>query len=78
MTSAFVKEALDKGATCSGGSERRRAWRQAAAASKVRGIGVAVSPYRGGSIGFDGLFVIKPDGRLSSSSRASATSAPSR
>jgi CO/xanthine dehydrogenase Mo-binding subunit len=25
---------------------------------------VAVSPYAGGSIGFDGLFIIKPDGRL--------------
>ena len=32
--------------------------------SKVRGVGVAVSTYSAGSIGFDGLFVIKPDGRL--------------
>src|SRR6185503_16889114 len=32
--------------------------------NKARGIGVAVSPYSGGSIGFDGLFIIKPDGRL--------------
>src|SRR5437763_11293279 len=31
---------------------------------KARGIGVAVSPYSGGSIGFDGLFIIRPDGRL--------------
>ena len=30
----------------------------------ARGIGVAVSPYSGGSIGFDGLFIIKPDGRI--------------
>src|SRR5207245_10974153 len=29
-----------------------------------RSIGVAVSPYSGGSIGFDGLFIIKPDGRV--------------
>src|SRR5262249_34932162 len=32
--------------------------------TKARGIGVAVSPYSGGSIGFDGLFLIKPDGRI--------------
>src|SRR4029077_8184366 len=30
----------------------------------ARGIGVAVSPYSGGSIGFDGLFIIKPGGRI--------------
>src|SRR5207253_2853311 len=32
--------------------------------TKVRGIGVAVSPYSGGSTGFDGLLIIKPDGRV--------------
>ena len=30
----------------------------------LQGLGVAVSPYSGGSIGFDGLFIIKPDGRV--------------
>ena len=30
----------------------------------MRGVGVAVSTYSAGSVGFDGLFVIKPDGRL--------------
>jgi CO/xanthine dehydrogenase Mo-binding subunit len=30
----------------------------------VRGVGVAVSAFSGGSIGFDGLLIIKPDGRL--------------
>jgi CO/xanthine dehydrogenase Mo-binding subunit len=65
VTSAFVREALDMGrtafkwdekkATLEGG--RRRG-------TKARGIGVAVSPYAGGSIGFDGLFIIKPDGRV--------------
>ena len=30
----------------------------------MRGIGVAVSTFSGGSIGFDGLFIIKPDGRM--------------
>ena len=32
--------------------------------SKVRGIGVSLSSYVGGTIGFDGLFVIKPEGRV--------------
>src|SRR6266446_4137901 len=32
--------------------------------TKVRGAGVAVSAYSAGSIGFDGLLYIKPDGRL--------------
>jgi len=30
----------------------------------ARGIGVAVSPYSGGSIGLDGLFIINPDRRI--------------
>ena len=34
------------------------------AGHQARGIGVAVSPYSAGSIGFDGLFIIKPDGRI--------------
>jgi xanthine dehydrogenase molybdenum-binding subunit len=32
--------------------------------TKVRGVGVSMSCFVGGSVGFDGLFVIKPDGRL--------------
>ena len=32
--------------------------------TKVRGIGVATSVFVGGSVGFDGLAIIKPDGRL--------------
>jgi len=65
VTSAFVREALDKGREsfqwdakkASLESGRRRG-------NKARGIGVAVSPYSGGSVGFDGLFIIKPDGRI--------------
>ena len=30
----------------------------------MRGVGVSISSYSGGTIGFDGLFVIKPDGRV--------------
>ena len=62
-TSCFVKEALDKGAQIFKWDERkaRNGQRQG---SKVRGSGVAISSYNAGSVGFDGLFVIKPDGRM--------------
>ena len=30
----------------------------------MRGVGVAISTYAAGSVGFDGLIVLKPDGRL--------------
>jgi len=63
VTSAFVREALDKGAELFNWEEKkaRSGKRQG---SKVRGSGVAVSAYTAGSIGFDGLFLIKPDGRV--------------
>ena len=32
--------------------------------SKVRGVGVSLSCFVGGTIGFDGLLVIRPDGRV--------------
>ena len=63
VTSAFVKEALNRGAELFDW-EGRKARPKERVGSKVRGIGVAVSPYIAGSVGFDGLFVIKPDGRL--------------
>jgi CO/xanthine dehydrogenase Mo-binding subunit len=63
VTSAFLKDALDKGAALFGWDERKaRSGRRNG--SKVRGVGVAVSAYSAGSLGFDGLLVIKPDGRL--------------
>jgi xanthine dehydrogenase molybdenum-binding subunit len=63
VTSAFVKETLDKGAALFKWDERK-AQSGKRNGSKVRGVGVAVSTYAAGSVGFDGLFVIKPDGRL--------------
>jgi xanthine dehydrogenase molybdenum-binding subunit len=63
VTSAFVKEALDKGATVFNWNERRAQSKQRRG-SRVRGVGVAVSAYSAGSVGYDGLIVIKPDGRL--------------
>ena len=62
-TSAFLKEALARGA------EQFR-WNERVArtpkriGTKVRGIGVSLSCFVGGTIGFDGLLVIKPDGRI--------------
>ena len=62
-TSAFLKEALDRGA-------EKFHWQERVArtpkriGSKVRGVGVALSCYVGGTIGFDGLLVVKPDGRI--------------
>jgi len=62
-TSAFIKDALDRGA-------EKFHWQERVArtpkriGSKVRGLGVSVSCYVGGTIGFDGLLLILPDGRI--------------
>jgi CO/xanthine dehydrogenase Mo-binding subunit len=62
-TSAFVTEALERGAEQFG-------WRERAArsgqriGSKVRGVGVAVGTHTSGSVGHDGLMTIRPDGKL--------------
>src|SRR3954471_16736152 len=63
ITSAFVKEALDRGAALFKWDERkaRSGQRQG---TKVRGVGVAVGPHGAGSIGYDGLMTLQPDGRL--------------
>jgi len=62
-TSAFVKEALDRGAEQFKWSERKTQGGKRQG-SKVRGYGVATSSFVAGSTGYDGLFVIKPDGRM--------------
>src|ERR1039457_5276964 len=61
-TSAFIKEALDRGAEQFKWNERiaRTPKRMG---TKVRGVGVSLSCYVGGTIGFDGLLIIRPDGR---------------
>jgi xanthine dehydrogenase molybdenum-binding subunit len=62
-TSAFIKQALDRGAETFDWHKRiARAPRRIG--SKVRGVGVSLSCYVGGTIGFDGLLVLKPDGRV--------------
>jgi CO/xanthine dehydrogenase Mo-binding subunit len=62
-TSAFLKEALDRGAEQFKWSERV-ARTPKRLGTKVRGVGVSLSCYVGGTIGFDGLLIIKPDGRI--------------
>jgi CO/xanthine dehydrogenase Mo-binding subunit len=63
VTSAFVKEALDRGAERFKWAERKAQAGQRRG-SKVRGVGVAVGPHGSGSIGFDGIMTIRPDGKL--------------
>ncbi|MEW6323532.1 MAG: xanthine dehydrogenase family protein molybdopterin-binding subunit [Acidobacteriota bacterium] len=62
-TSAFLKDAIDRGVELFGWHDRK-ARSGVRNGSKVRGVGMAVSCYSAGSIGFDGLFVITPEGRM--------------
>jgi len=62
-TSAFVKQALDRGVELFRWNERK-AYAGQRRGSKIRGIGVAVGPHGAGSIGYDGLMTIRLDGRL--------------
>ena len=62
-TSAFVKEALQRGAE-KFNWQGRVARSPKKIGSKVRGVGVSLSCYVGGTTGFDGLLVITPDGRV--------------
>ena len=64
VTSAFVQEALDLGARNFRWEERQAAKPKDGKGPKVRGLGVAVSCFVSGTTGFDGLFVIKPDGTV--------------
>jgi xanthine dehydrogenase molybdenum-binding subunit len=64
VTSAFVGEAIDRGVELFKWDERKaRSGKRTGA--KVRGIGIAVSPFIGGySIGYDSVMTIRPDGKL--------------
>jgi CO/xanthine dehydrogenase Mo-binding subunit len=63
VTSCFIKEALDKGSELFNWQEKKaRSGKRNG--SKVRGAGVAISAFSGGSTGFDGLFIIRPDGKI--------------
>jgi xanthine dehydrogenase molybdenum-binding subunit len=63
VTSARVREALDRGVELFKWEERRKRNGQRSG-SKVRGVSAIVGTYMAGSIGFDGLLIIKADGKL--------------
>ena len=58
-----MKQALDRGAALFKWDERKARTGQRQG-SKIRGIGVAVGPHGAGSVGFDSILTIRPDGRL--------------
>ncbi|HEY1806106.1 MAG TPA: xanthine dehydrogenase family protein molybdopterin-binding subunit [Terracidiphilus sp.] len=61
-TSCFMRLALERGAEQFKWQERIAQPKRAG--TKVRGVGVSLSCYVGGTIGFDGLLVITPEGRV--------------
>ncbi len=63
LTSAYVKEAIQMGRELFNWDEKKLLSGQRDG-SKVTGVGVAISPYSAGSSGYDGLLVIRPDGKL--------------
>ena len=63
VSSAFVREAIDKGVELFDWEERKQRSGQRRG-SKVTGVGVALSTFAAGSFGMDGLLTIRPDGRL--------------
>jgi CO/xanthine dehydrogenase Mo-binding subunit len=63
VTSAFVKNAIDRGVELFKWEERKTRTGKREG-SRVRGIGLAVGPHGSGSIGYDGLMTIRPDGKL--------------
>jgi xanthine dehydrogenase molybdenum-binding subunit len=63
VTSAFLKEALDKGAGMFKWEERKQRSGQRVG-NKVTGIGVGQGYHSAGTNGFDGLVRITPDGKL--------------
>ena len=63
VTSAYVKQALDRGAELFNWNERAARSGQRLG-SKVLGAGVAVGTHSSGSVGYDGLMTIRPDGKL--------------
>jgi xanthine dehydrogenase molybdenum-binding subunit len=64
VTSAFVPDAIDRGAALFDW-QARKARSGKRMGTKARGLGISVSPFIGGySINYDGLMTIRPDGKL--------------
>jgi xanthine dehydrogenase molybdenum-binding subunit len=64
VTKAAKQLGLDQLAIRRINSPERKARAGKREGSRVRGLGVAVGPHGAGSIGYDGLMTIRPDGRL--------------
>ena len=63
ITGAFLHEAFDKGADLFNWEERKLRSGQRRG-TKVTGVSVAGSTFLAGDIGYDGLLVIRPDGKI--------------
>ena len=63
VATARVREALDRGAELFNWQERQK-HNGERRGSKVRGVSAIVGAYVAGSVGFDGLLVIKTDGKV--------------
>ena len=63
FTSAYLREALDKGAELFKWEERKLRNGQRIG-TKVTGVGVGVGTFTAGSIAMDGLLLVRPDGKL--------------
>src|SRR5690606_15958622 len=63
VTSAHLRDALERGAAEFGWTEKSALSRQRVG-SKVTGIGVGQAFHPAGGSGFDGLLVLKPDGKI--------------
>lgn len=63
VTSAFAVEAFDRARELFGWDEKQQLSGRENG-SRVTGVGVGFAPFVAGSSGFDGLLVIRPDGRL--------------
>jgi CO/xanthine dehydrogenase Mo-binding subunit len=62
VTSAYVQQALDRGVEQFQWEKRKALPKRIG--TKARGIGIATSCFVGGTIGWDGLVILKPDGKL--------------
>ena len=63
VSSARVREALDRGAELFKWEERKKRSGQRSG-TKIRGVSATIGAFFSGTNGFDGLLVIKPDGKL--------------
>jgi CO/xanthine dehydrogenase Mo-binding subunit len=63
FTSAFAREALEKGAEKFNWAERKKRNGQVNG-TKVTGVGVSLANFTAGTIGFDGMIALTPEGKL--------------